>query len=125
MIDTILSHAKGFLGDDNRFWFYHGYGLTFIWTVFATLAIAVRSIKGRASKWTHGIIFSAIDYITLFLGGGVLYKYWGQIYHEFFSWSFLKQVHAVAGVLFISFVMFQHVTGIILLHWGKLKHKHI
>jgi hypothetical protein len=117
--------VKSFLLNDEQFWFYHGYGLTFLWIVFATFGIAIRGLKNKYTKWTHILIFVLIDYITLFLGGGVIYKYWGDLLSNFKNWSVLTQIHAILGVLFVGVVMVQHVVGVAVHHYGKYKKYHV
>ena len=105
MFDSVLAQVKSFLLDDEQFWFYHGYGLTFLWIILSTFGIAIRGIKGRATKWTHILIFVIIDYITLFLGAGVIYRSWGNISKNFYSSSLLTQIHSILGVVFVSAIM--------------------
>lgn len=80
----------------------------------STLAIFVRKIKNNKTKWIHILLFVFIDYGTLFLGGAVFYKYWGEIYINYSQWSTTKQIHALLGVILLVVMTIQHIVGVAL-----------
>lgn len=124
-MSDLVNQVKHFVSDDQGFWVYHGYGLTFLWLILSTFAICIRSYKGATTKWVHVIVFVIIDYTTLFLAGGVIYRYWGRLYSEFSGWSLIQQIHAIGGSIFVLVMVVQHSIGAVLFHQGYFKNLHI
>ena len=123
MLHDLYVRSLAFLTSKD-FWDFHGYGLSFLWLVMSTVAISIRYIKGKPTKLIHAALFIIIDYATLYLGAGVIYRYWGKISTSFFKWSLLKQAHAVFGIILVVAIFVQHIMGGITLYTGRLKGLH-
>jgi glucose dehydrogenase len=66
VIDKIVSFVNG-----SEFFWYHGYGLTFLWIVACTVAILAKKIN----LYLHALLFFVTDVLTIFLVGGAFYRY--------------------------------------------------
>ena len=90
----ILDQVSAFVNGKNFFW-YHGYGLTFIWIVASVIGILVKKIN----IYLHAIIFFLVDVSTLFLVGGAFYRYLPK-FSGAAEWTLVKQLHIFGGIIF-------------------------
>lgn len=105
--------------ESKQFWWYHGWGLTACWLVWAVVAILTKKlIRGTFGAILHGLMFFANNAVTLFLAGGAFYRVYPNL-GKYQEWSLLKQAHISAGIVFTLFVVLQHLGGVGVLLTGK------
>jgi hypothetical protein len=87
----VLDKIAQFVNGDGFFW-WHGYGLTFLWIVASTVGIVVKKIN----VYLHALVFFLVDVSTLFLAGGAVYRYLPR-FAGYAEWTLVRQLHIFGG----------------------------
>lgn len=126
MLEGIIGRVVAFTTSSD-YWFYHGWGLTILWVVFAFFGLLIRKVlRGQWSKWIHIGVFILVDYTSLFLELTALYRVWPRIAGgTFVEWPILKTAHVAFGLVACLWSISQHTLGIALHYFGKCKWQHI
>lgn len=90
----VFDKIASFVAGADFFW-YHGYGLTFLWIVASTIGILAKKIN----IYLHALLFFVIDVSTVFLVGGAFYRYLPK-FASYSEWTLVKQLHIFGGNFF-------------------------
>ena len=88
----ILNEVHSFILSD-KFWYYHGWVLTGLWVVAATLGIIFKRINLTI---LHVITFAVVDFTTIFFAGSAFYKLYPYL-DGFWDFPTFKQGHIAGG----------------------------
>ena len=87
----MFEQVHNFVTSD-QFWYYHGFVLTTLWVVVATMGIILK----RYNTVLHVLSFAIVDFTTLFFAGAAFYNVYP--YFQYFNeWPTIKKGHIIGG----------------------------